>query len=246
MKNPIVKLDSVSFEYEKSRPVLEDLSIDFNGGQVTGILGENGAGKTTLFDIVSGDLGVTKGTLSLAMAREQVSYLQQVINLPPALKVREVLEMIACFQRLSSTDADVLIRRYWSDAMIERYNKIKDRRTGVCSYGEKRSMVVCATLAFGHDKQLFILDEPTAGVDVQHRHLIWRLIKDMQSEDRAFVVSSHLIDEIGKNTDSFFLLNDHSARLFTSTEQFITEYGGTSSEEAFVNATVSALQGNRA
>lgn len=241
MKKSIVKLESISFEYEKRRPVLKDVSIDFNSGQITGILGENGAGKTTLFDIVSGNLGVTKGTLSLVMAREQISYIQQIINLPPALKVREVLEMIACFQRLSSTDADMLIRRYWSDAMIERYNKIKDRRTGVCSYGEKRSMVVCATLAFGRDKQLFILDEPTAGVDVQHRHLIWRLIKDMRSEDKAFVVSSHLIDEISKNTDSFFLLNNHSAQLFSSTEQFIAEYGGTSSEEAFVNATVSTL-----
>ena len=240
MKKPIVTLDGVSFEYKNSPPVLEDVSIDFTGGQVTGILGENGAGKTTLFDIISGTLGVTEGTLSLAMTREQVSYLQQAINLPPALKIREILEMIACFQRLSSTDADILIRRYWSDAMIERYDKIKDRRTGVCSYGEKRSLVVCATLAFGHDKQLFILDEPTAGVDVQHRHLIWRLIKDMRSEDRAFVVSSHLIDEIGKNTDAFYLLHDHSARLFTGTEQFIGEYGGTSSEEAFVNATVAA------
>lgn len=241
MSLSFITLDKVGFEYVASRPVLEELSMSFCGGEITGVLGENGAGKTTLFDIVSSNLSVTRGNVTRAIAPEQISYLHQIINLPPAMKMREVVEMIACFQRLSPQDVNTLITRYWSEAMIERYEKIKERRSGVCSYGEKRSMVVCAMLAFGHDKRLFILDEPTAGVDVQHRYLIWRLIHEMRAEDRAFVVSSHLIDEIGKQTDSFYLLHKHAARLFDGTDAFIRAFGGDTTEEAFVRATINGV-----
>lgn len=237
MKRDLLSLENIAFGYAPEKTVFRNLSLSCGGG-VIGILGENGAGKTTLFDIISGGLSIDGGAIRDDMKPEQISYLQQVVTLPSALKMREVVEMISCFQGIDGAETNNRIEKYWSEAMLSRYRAIRDRRTGVCSYGEKRWLVVCAMLALGEDKKLFILDEPTAGIDVQHRFLIWELINKMRSDDRTFLISSHMVEEIGKNTDYFYFLNRQRAEKFPNMHEFMHKYGGDNAEDAFLNATV--------
>jgi len=238
MKRDLLSLENIAFGYAPEKTVFRDLSLSCGGGDIVGILGENGAGKTTLFDIVSGGLPIDGGAIRDDMKPEQISYLQQVVTLPSALKMREVVEMVSCFQGIGRAETNARIEKYWSEAMLSRYRKIRDRRTGVCSYGEKRWLVVCAMLALGEDKKLFILDEPTAGIDVQHRFLIWELINKVRSDDRTFLISSHMVEEIEKNTDYFYFLNRRRAEKFPNMREFMRKYGADNAEDAFLNATV--------
>ncbi len=238
MKENLVSLDSVDFSYVKQERILKSLSLSCPMGNIIGLLGENGAGKTTLFDIITGSLPIDDGIIRHGIEIEQILYVQQVIYTPPALKIREVVEMIACFQGVSRRETKDLIEMHWSDAMLSRYRKIENRRTGLCSYGEKRWVIICAALTLSVEKYLFILDEPTAGIDVQHRHLVWELIRKMKSDNRSFIISSHLIDEIGKNTDYFYFLNNLCAEKFLDMKEFMHKYNADSAEDAFLNATL--------
>ncbi|MCY1359215.1 daunorubicin resistance ABC transporter, ATP-binding protein [compost metagenome] len=88
------------------------------------------------------------------------------------------------------------------------------------------------------DKGQYLLDEPTAGVDVQYRHLIWGLIKDARARGRSIVVSSHLLDEIASNVDYFYFIQKGSAERFQSMKDFLDSYESNSPDEAFIKATV--------
>ena len=167
MTSSVISGNNLTFKYAKKN-VLNNISFSFQRGSIIGLLGENGAGKTTLFDLISGSLTPTSGELLITVEADDIAYLPQVVTLPPALRIREVMEMMACFQGLTAAQSTLCLDRLWPKAMQRRYEEIKENRSGICSYGEKRWLATAAMLALCR-KSLFILDEPTAGVDVQYR-----------------------------------------------------------------------------
>ncbi len=234
--NNIVSGRNVIFKYAE-KTVLNEISFSFDEGCIIGLLGENGAGKTTLFDLMCGFLKPSKGEIDICVDPDNISYLPQVVTLPPALRIVEVFEMMSCFQKLSVSQSNMLIKELWPEAMIRRYEEIKKQRSGVCSYGEKRWFVTASMLAI-FDKALFILDEPTAGVDVQYRYLIWQLIDKMKKMGKTIVVSSHILDEIGNNTDYFYFLQRSGIRRYDGMRDFLGEFNSSTPDEAFIKATV--------
>lgn len=232
------ELDKLSFEYTKNTPIFSEINLSFDFGSIIGILGENGSGKTTLFDIISGHLKVQKGQVNSIISKQEIAYIPQMIYLPPILKMKEIFEMIACFQGVSYSQANNLIEKYWSAEMLKRFNKIKARRSGICSYGEQRWLVICSTLVLCQKKKLFVIDEPTAGVDVQNRHLIWELIHRIKSDKKTIAVSSHFLDEIEKNSEYFYFLNRTKVDKYETMNNFIEHYGALNAEEAFIKATI--------
>lgn len=232
-------LNQVDFEYSKNNQIFSGINLSFKVGNIVGILGENGSGKTTLFDIISGHLKIKKGQMS-TLSSQQISYIPQTIYLPPILKMKEIFEMIACFQGMSILEADDLIQQYWSTEMLNRFNKIKQKRSGVCSYGEQRWLVICSTLVLCQEKKLFIIDEPTAGVDVQNRYLIWELIHRIKANKKTIAASSHFLDEIERNSDYFYFLNGTKAHMYKTMNAFTEHYGSSNAEEAFIKATISS------
>ncbi|KPX29895.1 hypothetical protein ALQ67_102408 [Pseudomonas savastanoi pv. glycinea] len=236
MKSIVISGDDLTFKYAK-KTVLNSLSFSFQRGCIIGLLGENGAGKTTLFDLICGSLTPTSGELLITVEADDIAYLPQVVTFPPALRISEVMEMMACFQGLTAVQSSLCLNRLWPKAMHRRYEEIKEHRSGICSYGEKRWLATAAMLALCR-KSLFILDEPTAGVDVQYRYLIWQLIKEMKNIGCTIIVSSHILDEIGANTDYFYFLQKSGMQRFNGMQDFLTRYQSSSPDEAFIKATV--------
>ncbi|WLQ15638.1 ATP-binding cassette domain-containing protein [Hahella aquimaris] len=236
MTSTVISGNNLTFKYSK-KSVFNNISFSFESGYVIGLLGENGAGKTTLFDLVSRELVPTSGELTFNVEAEAIAYLPQIVTLPPSLRIKEVLEMISCFQNRDMDQSASDMARLWPDHMQQRYNEIKDHRAGVCSYGEKRWFVTAAMLAICQ-KSIFILDEPTAGVDVQYRYLIWQLIKEMKRRGCSIIVSSHILDEIGANTDYFYFLQKTGIHKFNGMKDFLERFNASTPDEAFIKATV--------
>lgn len=238
MKQEILSVNEICFEYEHGNPVINELSFSVSGGKVVGLLGENGAGKTTLFDLICGVKKPHAGSLCMDFSHEEIAYLPQNLTTPPAMKMKEVVDLISCLQGVGVEKAKIKIAELWPDAIKERYNRVKDRRSNSCSYGEKRLIITAAVLAMNDAKKLFILDEPTAGVDVQYRYLMWKMIEKVKSENKAIIVSSHILEEIGNNTDGFWFLKKNSMEFFSNMSSFLAKHSANTPDEAFINATV--------
>lgn len=238
MKTSILNANQLCFEYERGNPVINELSFSVGNGRVIGLLGENGAGKTTLFDLICGIKKPLSGSLQLACSHREIAYVPQNLTTPPAMKIKEVVDLISCLQGVGVKRAKQKIDSLWPNAIKERYNKIKNRRSSSCSYGEKRLIITAAVLAMNDTKKLFILDEPTAGVDVHYRFLMWKMIENVKNEQKTIVVSSHILEEIGKNTEGFLFLKQNQIENYSGMEHFMEYYSASSLDEAFINATV--------
>ncbi|WP_431688977.1 ATP-binding cassette domain-containing protein [Hahella sp. NBU794] len=236
MTSTVISGSNLTFKYS-SKSVFENISFSFERGYVIGLLGENGAGKTTLFDLVSRTLIPTSGVLTFNVEVEDIAYLPQIVTLPPSLRIKEVLEMISCFQNRDMNQSTSDLARLWPKPMQQRYEEIKNHKSGVCSYGEKRWFVTAVMLAVCQ-KSIFVLDEPTAGVDVQYRYLIWQLIKEMKSMGCTIIVSSHILEEIGVNTDYFYFLQKSGIHKFNGMQDFLCRFNASTPDEAFIKATL--------
>jgi ABC-2 type transport system ATP-binding protein len=122
---------------------------------------------------------------------------------------------------------------------MDRWREIADRRFGRCSGGE-RAWLLCALMLF-LDRELYLLDEPTVGVDPEFRALIWNRIRLRAREGKTILVSSHLLDEIGQNVDRLILLLAGQVRTFDDVDSFKRFYGKTTADEAFQAAVALAF-----
>ena len=124
----------------------------------------------------------------------------------------------------------------WSTSLGKRYAEIWKKKPSVCSYGEIRSFYTLSLLTLEAD--LFLLDEPTAGVDPEFRHYMWLGMKAAREEGAAFVVSSHQINEISSNCDRFYMLAGNEFTEFSSERDYLEHYAAATLDEAFIKASL--------
>jgi len=172
---------------------LDDVSLDVPAGQVVGLLGPNGAGKSTLISLLLGLRRPDSGTVRLfggdprvPANRSKVGCTPQETALPATLKVREVLDFVAGHHRDPIPSALLL-----ADLGLTEQAR---RQTGGLSGGQRRRLSVA--LALVGRPRLLVLDEPTTGLDVDARHLLWQRVRDFHADGGTVVVTSHYLEEV--------------------------------------------------
>lgn len=172
---------------------LDDVSLRVDAGEMVGLLGPNGAGKTTLLSLLSGLRNPDEGTVRLfggnprdPACRTWLGTTPQETGLPETLKVREVVDFVAGHYADPMSRAEVM----------ERFGltELADRQTGALSGGQKRRLAVGLSLV-GRPR-LVLLDEPTTGLDVEARHVLWQALRDYHSDGATVIVTSHYLEEI--------------------------------------------------
>jgi gliding motility-associated transport system ATP-binding protein len=196
--------------YYANRPAIQDLTFSVPRGQVLGFLGPNGAGKSTTMRILTGYLGPSAGTATVAgfdlvehslEARRHIGYLPETTPLYKEMRVAGFLHMLC---RLRGVPAAK--RRARVDAAIEVCG-LSDRRNeviGRLSRGLRQRVGLAQAIV--HDPEVLILDEPTAGLDPaqtrETRELITRL-----GRDHTVVLSSHILPEVSATCDRVLIIN---------------------------------------
>lgn len=181
-------------------PSLKGLSFSFEKGMITGLLGPNGAGKTTTISIICGLVSANSGLVKVfdlpqtTAHREEIKQLvgivPQQIALFPQLTAIENLEYFGNLYGLKGKPLRTLIDEYLQIFGLEQNgNKAVHRYSG----GMKRRANIIASIL--HQPRLLILDEPTAGVDVQSRSMILQFLRDFNAKGASIIYTSHLLDE---------------------------------------------------
>lgn len=176
---------------------LDGVSLHIEEGEFFGLLGPNGAGKTTLISIVAGLIRATSGQVSVMghdvvsdyrAARSRLGVVPQELVFDPFFTVRETLRMQLGYYGLKRNDA-------WIDeimANLDLTNKA-DTNMRALSGGMKRRVLVAQALV--HKPPVIILDEPTAGVDVELRQTLWKFIGRLNREGHTIVLTTHYLEE---------------------------------------------------
>ena len=202
-KLTVASLAGVTKKYD-AITALNDVSLDVRGGELLALLGPNGAGKTTSVRLL---LGLSKpGTGSVkvfgrdprdASARGRVGAMLQVAKVPETLKVREHINL---FRSYYSTPLSV-------ESTLEAagLEGMENRMFGALSGGQKQRVLFA--LAICGNPDLLFLDEPTVGLDIGTRHLIWQQIRRLIQQGRTVVLTTHYLEEVDALADRVVVLN---------------------------------------
>ncbi len=172
---------------------LDDVSLTVHPGEMVGLLGPNGAGKTTLLSLVEGVRRPDSGTVRVfgrdprdPVARVRLGSTPQDTGLPPSLRVGEVVDFVGSHYPDPIPTADLLDT--FGLAELSR------RQTGGMSGGQQRRLAVALAVVGRPD--LVLLDEPTTGLDVDARHVLWDALRAFHASGSTVVVTSHYLEEI--------------------------------------------------
>ncbi|SEL11880.1 ABC transporter ATP-binding protein [Haloferax larsenii] len=190
---------------------LDGVDLDVPEGSFFGLLGPNGAGKTTFINILVGLVRKSGGEARVfghdveadyREARDCIGLAPQEFNVDRFFPIREVLEHKAGYHGISQADA-----KERADEVLKRvgiYDK-RDTRFDWLSGGMKRRFMLARALIT--DPDLLILDEPTAGVDVQLRHELWETITDLNDRGTTILLTTHYIEEAERLCDEVAILD---------------------------------------
>lgn len=191
---------------------VDGIDLDIRRGEIFGFLGPNGAGKTTTIRMLTMLTHPTEGTVEIDghaatglsdPFKERVGIVQQHISLDKDVSVLENIRYHAILHRISRAEADKRIEGLVNLMGLGPY---LDKLVLNLSEGWKRRVaIVCAII---HDPSILFLDEPTAGLDTQSRHMLWDLIRNLNSGGRTVFVTTHYMDEAEELCDRVAII-DH-------------------------------------
>ena len=209
---------------------LKDLSMEINAGTLFGILGPNGAGKSTLIKILAtlvepdgGEVFVNNINLikNPRKIRELIGYVAQDIALDKILTGRELLDFQSDLYHMNKKEKYERVKLLINQLEM---NDWIDRKCGTYSGGMKRRIDLAAGLL--HLPKVLILDEPTVGLDIESRNIIWQLLKDLKNDGMTIILSSHYLDEIDKLADSLVIIDDGKVIAQGTPAQLKNKLGG--------------------
>ena len=197
---PAISFQSVSKTFQTARgpfQALDGVRFDIEQGEFFGLLGPNGAGKTTLISILAGLAKATSGSVSVmgvnvntqaAEARKKLGVVPQELVFDPFFNVREALRFQSGYFGVKNNDA-------WIDELLDSLGLSDKANHNMrqLSGGMKRRMLVAQALV--HKPPVIVLDEPTAGVDVELRQTLWQFIAKLNKLGHTVLLTTHYLEE---------------------------------------------------
>ncbi|MGD9772627.1 ABC transporter ATP-binding protein [Diaphorobacter sp.] len=195
-----ISFQSVSKTFATPRgpfQALDNVSLDIEEGEFFGLLGPNGAGKTTLISILAGLARATQGRVSVlghdvqadfAKARQCLGVVPQELVFDPFFNVRETLRLQSGYFGVKNNDA-------WIDELLENLGLADKASANMrqLSGGMKRRVLVAQALV--HKPPIIVLDEPTAGVDVELRQTLWQFVARLNKQGHTVLLTTHYLEE---------------------------------------------------
>jgi ABC-2 type transport system ATP-binding protein len=236
---PALSVSHLRKVYRDGTVAVEDVSLDIAPGDFFGFLGPYGAGKSTTIHCVTGIATPTSGEIRVfgidavknyREARRMIGLSPQEFNVDTFATVTQILDFVGGYFGLNAAQ-----RKSRMDLLIEKFDLIPHRKKQfrALSGGLKRRVILARALM--HDPKLLILDEPTAGVDVELRLDLWRYLQELNAEGKTILLTSHYLEEIERLCRTIAIVN-HGRIIRNGTKaELVGDFGGV--EEAYLRAT---------
>ena len=202
---------------------LNDLNLDVKEGEIFGLLGPNGAGKTTFINILAGTVVKTAGQVNVwgfdldknpRQVRASVGIVPQEVNLDPFFSPRKLLELQAGLYGIKEKDriTDTILKLVSLEKQANSYARS-------LSGGMKRRLLMAKALV--HQPPIVILDEPTAGVDVELRQNLWKNVKLLNELGVTIILTTHYLEEAEEMCGRIAILNKGNIVALDSTKNLL-------------------------
>ena len=209
---------------------LNGLNLEVPKGSLYGLLGPNGAGKSTALRIICTLLSPDSGHVEVGghnvlfeekETRRRLGYVAQDVAIDKILTGRELLQLQGDLYHLDSKH-----KRKRIEELIERLDMHEwiDRRCGSFSGGMKRRLDLSSGLL--HEPELLILDEPTVGLDIESRSVIWGLLKELRNNETTILLSSHYLEEVDELADEMAIIDKGKVIASGKPDDLKKELGG--------------------
>jgi len=203
---------------------LNELNLEVKEGEIFGLLGPNGAGKTTFINILAGTVIKTKGTVNVwgfdvdknpRQVRASIGIVPQEVNLDAFFSPRKLLELQAGLYGVPKKNriTDTILKMVSLEKQAESYSRS-------LSGGMKRRLLVAKAMV--HQPPVLVLDEPTAGVDVELRQNFWENVKNLNKQGVTIILTTHYLFEAQEMSDRIAILNKGNLVALDTTKNLLS------------------------
>ena len=239
MAPPALSISHLRKVYARGTVAVEDISLTIPEGEFFGFLGPNGAGKSTTIHCITGIAEPSEGKVEIfgidavkdyREARRLVGLCPQEFNVDPFASPRQIVDWMGGYFGMPAG-----LRRARTDMLMERFELTAHHKKQFreLSGGLKRRVVLARALI--HDPKLIILDEPTAGVDVELRRVLWRYLAEINRDGKTILLTSHYLEEVERLCRQIAIVNKGRVVREGTKDEMVCEPGGL--EQAYLVAT---------
>ena len=236
---PAISISHLRKVYRTGTVAVEDISLTINPGDFFGFLGPNGAGKSTTIHCLTGIATPTSGKIEIfgvdavknyREARRLVGLCPQEFNVDPFATPRNIVDWMGGYFGMSAA-----ARKSQIDMLMERFDLVAHQKKAFreLSGGLKRRVVLARALV--NDPKLIVLDEPTAGVDIELRRVLWRYLQQINADGKTILLTSHYLEEIERLCRTVAIVNKGLIVREGTKDQMVKASGGI--EAAYLSAT---------
>ena len=223
----IVSIKDLSKTYNSGFEALKNINLDIKKGEILALLGPNGAGKTTLISTICGIVSPTSGTVTVdgndiitdfRKTRQMIGLVPQELTLGA---FEQVFQTVSFSRGLFGCNKDDdYLKQLLKDLSL--YDK-KDTEVRELSGGMKRRVLIAKALS--HEPQILFLDEPTAGVDVELRKDMWKIVRHLQDKGVTIILTTHYIEEAEEIAERVGVINNGELLLVEKKELLMENFG---------------------
>ena len=204
---------------------LNELNLEVKEGEIFGLLGPNGAGKTTFINILAGTVIKTKGSVNVwgfdvdknpRQVRASIGIVPQEVNLDAFFSPRKLLELQAGLYGVPKKNriTDTILKMVSLEKQAESYSRS-------LSGGMKRRLLIAKAMV--HQPPILVLDEPTAGVDVELRQNLWKNVKNLNKQGVTIILTTHYLFEAQEMSDRIAILNKGNLVALDTTKNLLNK-----------------------
>lgn len=235
---PALHVDNLVKRYG-DKTAVDGVSFTLAPGEFFGFLGPNGAGKTTTINCVVGITKITSGAIRVfghdvvtdyRAARSQIGLSPQDFNIDPFVSTAKLLDYVGGYYGVRAPERKERITRLLLDFEMMPY---KDQSFRTLSGGQKRRVSLARALV--HQPDLIILDEPTAGVDVELRRDLWDWLRELNAKGKTILLTSHYLEEVQTLCTRIGIIREGKIAFLGPKDELIQ--GGKTLEKSYLEIT---------
>jgi len=225
MPETALSIKNLKKTYSNKLEALKGIDLEVKKGDFFALLGPNGAGKSTIINIIIDLVKKTSGQIkvfnydidkNLSEAKQYIGVVPQEFNFSIFEKVKDIIIQQAGFYGIPKKIAKERCEKYLKQ--LELWGK-RNEVARTLSGGQKRRLMIARALI--HDPELLILDEPTAGVDIEIRRSMWKFIEELNTKGRTIILTTHYLEEAENLCRNIAIINEGKIIENTSMKNFL-------------------------